>query len=197
MLLPPGHDRRRSASGSANSSNFIAATAITKNSEDSSISRFRLSQRAINLNRTRSPNPVTIDRLSSRALVETDRILAANFQQPGEKERITRVIFRAIALVAILIVSCPLWGHAETSGSSTTVGASTEPRSAARPLKPINKRFLLSHNSSVYREPNTSSAVVAHVKRGRHVRVVGITGDWLQIRLSGDKVGFIPTKAAE
>ncbi len=30
-----------------------------------------------------------------------------------------------------------------------------------------------------------------------HVHVIGITGDWLQVKLPGDKVGFIPTRAAE
>ena len=39
--------------------------------------------------------------------------------------------------------------------------------------------------------------MVARVKAKTHVAVIGITGDWLQIKLSSDKVGFIPTHAAE
>jgi len=39
--------------------------------------------------------------------------------------------------------------------------------------------------------------VVAHVKAKSRVAVIGITGDWLQIKLSSGKVGFIPTHAAE
>jgi hypothetical protein len=39
--------------------------------------------------------------------------------------------------------------------------------------------------------------VVAHVKRRTYVDVIGITGDWLQIKLPSGKIGFIPTHAAE
>ena len=104
--------------------------------------------------------------------------------------------FKTIACVAILVVSCPLWSQAEVSAPSAVAPASSA-TSAPPSIKPIKKRFLLSHSSAVYREPNTSSAVMAHVKRGKHVRVIGITGDWLQIRLSADNVGFIPAKVAE
>jgi uncharacterized protein YgiM (DUF1202 family) len=64
-------------------------------------------------------------------------------------------------------------------------------------LKPVKKRFVLSHSSSVYEQPDKASAVIAHVRRRTHVRVTGVTGDWLQIRLSNGKVGFLPSSAAE
>ena len=64
-------------------------------------------------------------------------------------------------------------------------------------LKSVKKRFLLSHSSSVYEQPDKTSAVIDLVRRRAHVRVTGITGDWLQIQLSGGKVGYIPSSAAE
>jgi len=75
-----------------------------------------------------------------------------------------------------------------TSGASPTTAVE---------LKPVRKRFLLSHSSSVYEQPDTTSAVIGYVHRRAHVTVTGVTGDWLRIRLSSSKVGFIPASAAE
>ena len=68
---------------------------------------------------------------------------------------------------------------------------------AAKPLKPLNRRFLLTHNSRVYQNANGTSAVVAQVHRRKYVRVTGISGDWLQVTLRNGTVGFIPASAAE
>lgn len=65
------------------------------------------------------------------------------------------------------------------------------------PIKPMHERYLLSHNSAVYAQADTSSAVIAHLHRKKHVTVTGLQGDWLQVRLAHGKVGYIPTKAAE
>ncbi|MGD0076359.1 MAG: SH3 domain-containing protein [Candidatus Binataceae bacterium] len=79
------------------------------------------------------------------------------------------------------------------SSAATPAAAAT----SAAELKPVKKRFLLSHSSSVYQQPDKTSAVIAHVRRRTHVNVTGITGDWLQIRLPKGKIGFIPSSAAE
>jgi tetratricopeptide (TPR) repeat protein len=68
---------------------------------------------------------------------------------------------------------------------------------AAKPMKVLNKRFRLTHNSPVYQNPDGSSAVLAQVHRRRYVHVTGITGDWLQVTLHNGTVGFIPVSAAE
>jgi hypothetical protein len=39
--------------------------------------------------------------------------------------------------------------------------------------------------------------VLSQIKRRTHVDVIGITGDWLQIKLPSGKIGFIPTHAAD
>ncbi|MGO9062415.1 MAG: tetratricopeptide repeat protein [Candidatus Binataceae bacterium] len=68
---------------------------------------------------------------------------------------------------------------------------------APKPLKPLNRRFLLTHNSPVYQNANGASAVVAQVHRRKRVHVTGISGDWLQVTLRNGTVGFIPASAAE
>ena len=74
----------------------------------------------------------------------------------------------------------------------------TSPSMAAAPVvKPIDKKFLLTRNSPVYQNADSSSPVVAQVHRRKYVHVIGITGNWLQIRMRNGTVGFIPTSAAE
>ena len=80
--------------------------------------------------------------------------------------------------------------------AAATVAAAPSPASATE-VKPLKKRYLLSHSASVYEHPDKASATIAHVRRRAHVNVTGVTGDWLQIRLSSGKVGFIPSSAAE
>lgn len=80
------------------------------------------------------------------------------------------------------------------SPMATPAAAAT---AAAVRLRPLNKRFQLTKDSPVYQSPDQTSAVVGQVHRSRWVRVTGITGDWLQVRLRDGTVGFIPTAAAE
>lgn len=103
---------------------------------------------------------------------------------------------RTIASTGILILLTVASAGAQTTPVAPAA-PSTSAAPPAAPIKAINKRFLLSHSSPVYKSPDTSSAVLAHVKRKTHVRVVGMMGDWLQIKLSSGKIGYIPTKAAE
>jgi hypothetical protein len=83
-----------------------------------------------------------------------------------------------------------------TSAVAPTATPNAVPTSAAE-LKPVKRRFLLSHSSAVYKKPDKTSVVVGHVHAKTHVSVTGVTGDWLRIRLSNGKVGFIPSSAAE
>jgi tetratricopeptide (TPR) repeat protein len=68
---------------------------------------------------------------------------------------------------------------------------------SAKPMKVLNKKFRLTHNSPVYQNPNANSSVLGQVHRRRYVHVTGITGDWLQVTLRNGTVGFIPVNAAE
>ena len=75
------------------------------------------------------------------------------------------------------------------------------PTATATPTRPpimaLDRRFLLSHDTDVFTDSNSSSAVIAHLRRGRYVRITGLTGNWLRVRLPNGTVGFIPDEAVE
>jgi tetratricopeptide (TPR) repeat protein len=85
---------------------------------------------------------------------------------------------------------------AETPAEASTTTASA-PEGGAPKIKPLNKLFLLTKNSSVYQNPDDTSPTVGEVRRKKYVHVTGIAGDYLQIRLKNGTVGFIPVSAAE
>jgi tetratricopeptide (TPR) repeat protein len=64
-------------------------------------------------------------------------------------------------------------------------------------IKPLNKLYVLTKNTSVYRTPDETGTVVGQVRRKKYVHVTGITGNFLQIKLKNGTVGFIPVAAAE
>lgn len=84
--------------------------------------------------------------------------------------------------------------EAPAGGTTTTASA---PEAGAPKIKPLNKLFLLTKNSSVYQNPDDTSPTIAEVRRKKYVHVTGIAGDYLQIRLKNGTVGFIPVTAAE
>ncbi len=71
------------------------------------------------------------------------------------------------------------------------------PGGAAPQIKPLNKLFLLTKNSPVYENPDSTSSTIGEVRRKKYVHVTGIAGDYLQIRLKNGTTGFIPVSAAE
>jgi len=75
--------------------------------------------------------------------------------------------------------------------------AATPAAPSAPKVKPVDRKFLLTHDSPVYENPDSSSRVVAHVHKRGFVHVIGIAGDLLQIKLRSGIVGFIPIKTAE
>ncbi len=71
------------------------------------------------------------------------------------------------------------------------------PAGAPSKLRELNRKFMLTHDSPVYESPQESANVVAQVHRGKYVKVTGIAGKWLRVRLKSGTVGFIPVTAAE
>lgn len=90
--------------------------------------------------------------------------------------------------------SSPAPAASPAAGVSAPAPATPAPTAKVRPL---NRRFLLTHNSPVYETPDESATVVAQVHRGKFVHVTGITGQWFRIQLRNGTVGFIPLSAAE
>lgn len=84
-----------------------------------------------------------------------------------------------------------------------TVTATEAPAGAAASaskIKPVNppRLFLLTHDSTVYANPDPTSGQVGKVRHKKYVRVIGMAGkDWLQIKMKNGTVGFVPTSAAE
>jgi tetratricopeptide (TPR) repeat protein len=64
-------------------------------------------------------------------------------------------------------------------------------------VKAVDKKFKLTHDSPVYQDPDSGSAVLSKVHRRKWIHVTGISGDWLQVRLRNGTVGFVPMSAAE
>jgi uncharacterized protein YgiM (DUF1202 family) len=103
-----------------------------------------------------------------------------------------------LASIAILIALASVKAQSGPASAAESGSAPAYSSAGAAPsIKPISKRFLLSHSTAVYKQPDKASGVVAHVKARTHVNVIGITGDWLQIKLARGEVGFIPETAAE
>jgi tetratricopeptide (TPR) repeat protein len=75
---------------------------------------------------------------------------------------------------------------------SPTVGAAAPPQ-----LRPLNRKFLLTHDSPVYEATDSSSRVLAQVHHRKLVHVTGIAGGWLRIQMKSGLVGYIPATAAE
>lgn len=71
------------------------------------------------------------------------------------------------------------------------------PVSTMPKVRPLNRKFLLAHDSPVYDTPQESGNVVAQVHRRKFVRVTGITGKWLRVQLKNGTIGYIPASAAE
>jgi uncharacterized protein YgiM (DUF1202 family) len=108
----------------------------------------------------------------------------------------------AIAGLVLAVISSVVFAaESSTPAASVALPATTAtpvaPPATPSKIKSTKKRFLLTHSSSVYEKPDKASAVVGHVRHGTHVNVTGVTGDWLQVKLSNSKVGFIPSSAAE
>ncbi len=78
------------------------------------------------------------------------------------------------------------------SSMTASVPGRTPPK-----IKPLNKLFLLTKNSSVYENPDITSHAIGQVRRKKYVHVTGIAGEFLQIKMKNGTVGFIPVLAAE
>ena len=64
-------------------------------------------------------------------------------------------------------------------------------------VKPTDKIFLLSHDAGVLEKPNRWAKRVAEVHQGHNVHVVGISLNYIRIRMKNGLEGFIPMTAVE
>ena len=118
----------------------------------------------------------------------------ANFlsSQPGRQAEADAELSTARILDPKLAASA-----APANGGSTEAAPAQAAAPGSPKIKPLNKVFLLTKNSPVYESPDTSSTVVGQVHKKKYVHVVGLAGDYLQIKLRNGTVGFVPETAAE
>lgn len=87
---------------------------------------------------------------------------------------------------------------APVAGATPAVASSAaRPASAAVKIRPLDRTFLLTHNTPVYEGPDNTTRTIGQVHKRKRIHVVGIAGQWLQIKLKNGSVGFIPSTAAE
>jgi tetratricopeptide (TPR) repeat protein len=130
--------------------------------------------------------------LALARLLEQDPARQADAQQEyGKASAIDPTLASPIA------AATPAAAPAMPPMTTASKGMPASPPAAAPGLKikAVNKKFHLFADSPVYQDPNSASTVVAQVHNHKYVNVIGVTGDWLQIKLKNGTVGFIPMKA--
>ncbi len=69
--------------------------------------------------------------------------------------------------------------------------------SAVELVKPVDKVFVLTQDAGVLEKPNKWAKKLAEVHRGRNVHIVGLSLNYMQIRMKSGLEGFIPMTALE
>ncbi len=69
--------------------------------------------------------------------------------------------------------------------------------SAVELVKPTDKIFVLTHDAGVLEKPNRWAKKLAEVHQGRNVHVVGLSLNYMKIRMKSGLEGFIPIAALE
>jgi len=186
---------------------------------DPSSAEYRRQLAAV-LNRRHQTGQAEVELRTAVGLAPGDaklHLALANFLAtlPNQRADADEEYARVSQLDPSLLPSAPAAAEASsTSPLSTSIAPSAPPpppvaavappmapaagtMAAAKPLKVLNKRFRLTHDSPVFQNPDGASAVLGKVHHRKYVHVTGISGDWLQVTLRNGTVGFIPTSAAE
>jgi hypothetical protein len=69
--------------------------------------------------------------------------------------------------------------------------------SAVSLIAPTDKVFLLTHDAAVLDKPNRWGKKLAEVHKGRNVHAVGLSLNYMRIRMKNGLEGFIPLTALE
>ncbi len=69
--------------------------------------------------------------------------------------------------------------------------------SAVELVKPVDKVFVLSHDAGVLDKPNRWGKKLAEVHQGHNVHVVGLSLNYMRIRMKSGLEGYIPMTALE
>jgi hypothetical protein len=69
--------------------------------------------------------------------------------------------------------------------------------SAVELVKPTDKVFVLTHDAGVLEKPNRWAKKLAEVHQGRNIHIVGLSLNYMKIRMKSGLEGFIPITALE
>jgi hypothetical protein len=69
--------------------------------------------------------------------------------------------------------------------------------SAVELVKPTDKVFVLTHDAGVLDKPNRWGKKLAEVHQGKNVHVVGVSLDYMRIRMKNGLEGYVPITALE
>jgi tetratricopeptide (TPR) repeat protein len=147
---------------------------------------------------------IGLDGKNARAHLALAKVLSAEPDRSADAE----AEFARVRMLApsLLPGAAPAPAIGAPSPAAPPETASAPPETAAPPPAPagpppklheLDRTFLLTHDSPVYETPQETANVVAQVHRGKHVKVTGIAGKWLRVKLKAGTVGFVPVTAAE
>ncbi|HYB90922.1 MAG TPA: tetratricopeptide repeat protein [Candidatus Binataceae bacterium] len=143
---------------------------------------------------------IGLDPKNAQAHLALARLLQADpnraTEAAAELDQVRALDPKLAAEMAAPAPSPPAGAAAASPPSAGPTPAPSAP-AAGPSIKPLNKVFLLTRNSPVYKNPDTGSEIIGAVKSRKYVHVIGITGEYLQIKLRDGTVGFIPISAAE
>ena len=104
--------------------------------------------------------------LANLLATEPDRAAEANAE------------FDEVRALDVKLLPAPVATTAATLPAEAPATTTASAAGAAAPqVKPLNKLFLLTKNSPVYQNPDTTSSTVGQVRRKKYVHVTGIAGD--------------------
>jgi tetratricopeptide (TPR) repeat protein len=148
---------------------------------------------------------IGLDGKNAHAHLALAKVLSAEPDRSAEAEaEFARVRMLAPSLLPGA-APAPAIGAPSPSAPPETASAPPETASVPPPaptgppakVHELDRTFLLTHDSPVYETPQETANVVAQVHRGKRVKVTGIAGKWLRVRLKAGTVGFVPVTAAE
>ncbi len=71
------------------------------------------------------------------------------------------------------------------------------PTAVVELVKPMDKQFILTADSPVYAEPNRWAKRLAEVHKGHYAHVIGMSLNYIKIKMKSGAEGFVPIAAVE
>lgn len=100
-------------------------------------------------------------------------------------------------LIVMLILGGFVASYSGLLNEPTRTSPSTRGVAAPTGVAAVNSLYRLNHDSPVFKEPDDTSEVLAHVHDGKSLHVTGVAGPYLLITMKDGTVGFVPAAVAD